>query len=131
MAASVHPSHDRRGLAGHLLAPLGTRATAVGLQHGLAPIRPTWKHPYPQGSMSQYSAWVRDDGMSIDPSVRTHQRLGARIVRVASNSMIISASVAITGALKRQPGQAVGQWHRHNPRTVEELIERLVRADSD
>lgn len=44
--------------------------------------------------MKEYASWVRDDGLSIDPWIRTHQRMGARILAVAPNSMVIPGTVA-------------------------------------
>lgn len=43
--------------------------------------------------MSRYARWARPDGLSIDPWIRTHQRMGARIVRPAPNSMVIAGTV--------------------------------------
>ena len=43
--------------------------------------------------MSEYMTWVRDDGLSIDPWIRTHQRMGAAILGPAPNSMVICGSV--------------------------------------
>lgn len=94
MAAAVHPDHDKQGLATEVLRALTERATAVGITHVVAPIRPTWKRKYPQVSMSEYATWVGDDGFSIDPWIRTHQRMGSRILKVAPNSMVIPGSVA-------------------------------------
>ena len=94
MAAAVHPDHDSRGLATEVLRALVERATDAGMVHVVAPVRPTWKHRYPQVPMSDYATWVRDDGLSIDPWVRTHQRLGANILMVAPDSMVIPGTVA-------------------------------------
>jgi GNAT superfamily N-acetyltransferase len=94
MAAAVRPNHDKQGLATEVLRALVERATAADIAHVVAPIRPTWKHRYPLVSMSEYATWVRDDGLSIDPWIRTHQRMGARILKVAPNSMVIPGTVA-------------------------------------
>lgn len=94
MAAAVHPDHDKRGLATEVLNALTERAVAAGIRHVVAPIRPTWKHKYPQVSMSEYATWTRDDGLSIDPWIRTHQRMGGRVLMVAPNSMVIPGAVA-------------------------------------
>ncbi len=85
MAAAVHPDHDRQGLAAEVLAALTDRAGRAGISHVVAPIRPTWKQRYPQVPMLEYAAWSREDGLSIDPWIRTHQRMGARILRPALN----------------------------------------------
>ncbi|MEJ7744077.1 MAG: hypothetical protein WKF73_16990 [Nocardioidaceae bacterium] len=94
MAAAVHPGHDKQGLATEVLQALVQRATAAGIVDVVAPIRPTWKHKYPQVPMSECATWVRDDGLSIDPWIRTHQRMGSRILTVAPNSMVIPGTVA-------------------------------------
>ncbi len=94
MAAAVHPDHDKQGLATAVLRVLADRAQQAGIARVVAPIRPTWKHRYPMVPMAEYATWVREDGLSIDPWIRTHQRMGARILRSAPNSMVIPGTVA-------------------------------------
>ena len=93
MAAAVAKEFDKRGLAAHVLEALIERASAARLTHVVAPIRPTLKHRYPQVAMQEYVTWVREDGLSIDPWIRTHQRMGATILKPAPNSMVVSGSV--------------------------------------
>ena len=93
MAAAVNPTYDKKGLAAEVLSRLLERAAAAGLGHVFAPVRPTWKHRYPLVSMAEYASWKRDDGWSIDPWIRTHQRMGGRIVGTAPNSMVIPGTV--------------------------------------
>jgi GNAT superfamily N-acetyltransferase len=94
MAAAVAKEHDKQGLATRVLSALTERASAAGLRHVVAPIRPTWKHKYPQVSMGEYATWTRDDGLSIDPWIRTHQRMGAAIIKPAPNSLVVTGTVA-------------------------------------
>lgn len=94
MAAAVHPDHDKQGLATAALTALIDRARRAGIDHVFAPIRPTWKHRYPTVPMAEYVTWVRDDALSMDPWIRTHQRMGARIIGPAPNSMVIPGTVA-------------------------------------
>ena len=94
MAAAVNPEYDKLGLAAQVLSCLTDRALEAGLQFVFAPLRPTWKSRYPHVSMSQYATWKREDGFSIDPWIRTHERIGAKIVRPAPNSMVIPGTVA-------------------------------------
>lgn len=76
MAAAVAREYDQQGLATQVLNALIDRATTAGLSAVVAPIRPTWKHRYPNVSMADYATWAREDGLSIDPWIRTHQRIG-------------------------------------------------------
>jgi hypothetical protein len=94
MAVAVVDNETRRGLAGMALSALRTRATDAGLDHVLAPVRPSIKPRYPLTDMEIFAAWTRDDGLSIDPWIRTHQRLGATILGAARRSMVITGSVA-------------------------------------
>lgn len=93
MAAAVATSHSRRGLAQVVLTELARRARDDGMRHVIAPLRPTWKHRYPTFPMAQYARWVREDGMSVDPWIRAHQRMGARILAPAARSMVVEGSV--------------------------------------
>jgi GNAT superfamily N-acetyltransferase len=92
MAAAVK-SGQGRGLAGQVLTALRERAIAGGLSRVIAPVRPTLKTRYPLTPMAAFARWTRDDGMHLDPWIRTHQRLGARILGPAPRSMIITGSV--------------------------------------
>lgn len=94
MAAAVAKTHDKRGLATVALGELTRRATDDGITHVVAPLRPTLKHRYPTWSMTEFASWSRADGLSVDPWIRTHQRMGARILAPAPRSMVIAGTVA-------------------------------------
>ena len=124
MAVAVGATHDRRGLATIILQELTRRAHEVGLVHVIAPLRPIWKHLYPTVPMDEYAGWARPDGLSIDPWIRTHQRLGARLLGTAPRSMVIEG--------------AVGEWERWTkmvfPVTREYVVPdalNLVRIDRE
>jgi GNAT superfamily N-acetyltransferase len=74
------------------------RMAEIGAEHGLdtlvAPVRPTLKERYPLTPMERYVEWRRQDGALLDPWLRTHERLGARIAKVASESVRIPGTVA-------------------------------------
>jgi GNAT superfamily N-acetyltransferase len=94
MAAAVKPGRQGTGLAGRVLTALRERAVADGLRRVIAPVRPTLKTRYPLTPMSQFARWRREDGLHLDPWIRTHQRLGARILGPAPRSMVITGTVA-------------------------------------
>ena len=93
MAAAVADGATARGLAAAVLGGLRERAGAAGLEHVIVPVRPTLKHRYPLTPMAEYARWRRADNLSIDPWIRTHQRMGAAVIGVAHRSMVIDGSV--------------------------------------
>jgi GNAT superfamily N-acetyltransferase len=93
MAAAVKSGRQGQGLAGAVLTALRSRAAERGLTQVLAPVRPTLKTRYPLTSMADFATWTRDDGLHLDPWIRTHQRLGATVLAVAERSMVITGTV--------------------------------------
>jgi len=111
MAIAVRPDHQGQGLAGVVISELRDRAVASGLTHVIAPVRPTMKAKYPLTTMEDFSKWLRADGLHLDPWIRTHQLLGARILSAASRSMVIVGTVSEweewTGMVFPQSGKYV------------------------
>lgn len=94
MATAVRDDLRGQGLAGRVLTALRDRAVAAGLTCVVAPVRPALKARYPLTSMDDFATWVRDDGLHLDPWIRTHQRLGATILGTAHRSMVIEGTVS-------------------------------------
>ncbi|HET7016272.1 MAG TPA: hypothetical protein VFI65_20285 [Streptosporangiaceae bacterium] len=94
MAAAVRADRQGTGLAGQALTALRERASGTGLRHVIAPVRPALKSRYPITPMDSFAHWTREDGLHIDPWIRTHQRLGATILAPASKAMTITGTVA-------------------------------------
>jgi len=94
MQILVAPEYRGRDLSCRMIE----RMSEIGRDHGLgtliAPVRPTLKHRYPLTPIERYLAWRRHDGTHLDPWLRTHERLGAEIVKVAPESVTVSGSVA-------------------------------------
>lgn len=83
-----------RGLAGQLLTTLRDAAVRGGLERVIAPVRPTLKQRYPLIPVETFISWTRPDGLSLDPWIRTHQRLGATILAAAPASQTMTGTVA-------------------------------------
>src|SRR3954471_1224302 len=69
-----------------------------GLAHArgwelVAPVRPTLKQRYPLTPIERYVEWRREDGLHFDPWLRAHERLGAELVSVARDSMVVEGTV--------------------------------------
>ena len=110
-AAVVAGAQKGRGLAGETLKALRGLAQEAGWQRVVAPVRPTLKERYPLASIEAFMRWTREDGTALDPWIRTHQRLGARIIAAAPESQTMTGTVAEweqwTGMVFPESGQYV------------------------
>ena len=83
LLAIVDAKHQGRGLSRVILEAMRSLASERGLRALIAPVRPTLKSSYPLTSMERYIEWRRNDGLFFDPWMRVHQRLGAKVLKVA------------------------------------------------
>jgi hypothetical protein len=81
------------GVSAEALRAMVAIARSHGLRSLIAPVRPTWKERYPLTPIERYAAWRRADGLLFDPWLRTHERLGARVLRAEPESLRITGSV--------------------------------------
>ena len=112
----IAPQARGAGLSRQMLEAMKANTRALGFSDLYAPVRPNEKHRVPHLSMSDYVARTRADGLPEDAWLRTHVRVGGRIVKVAPYAMTIvgnlrdwaqwtgltfthSGPVAIAGAL--------------------------------
>lgn len=93
MAVAVRQDRQGAGLGGEVLTAMRSRVIAAGLERMISPVRPVLKSRYPLIPMAQYAGWRRADGTHIDPWIRTHQRLGAVILKPALRSMVVTGTV--------------------------------------
>ncbi|NIK56369.1 hypothetical protein [Kribbella shirazensis] len=94
MAAAVRSDEQGRGHAGRVITAVRDRAVAGGLGQVIAPVRPTLKSRYPLTPIETFMTWTREDGLPLDPWLRTHVRLGATILAPAAASQTMTGSVA-------------------------------------
>jgi GNAT superfamily N-acetyltransferase len=93
LAAEVLPTARQRGLAAELLAGMRELAHRQGLRRMIAPVRPSWKERYPLTPIERYIAWRREGGELLDPWMRLHERLGARVATALPRSMRITGTI--------------------------------------
>jgi hypothetical protein len=93
LAATIAPDRLGHGLSPLVIRALKGAAARSGLERFVAPVRPTGKCRYPLTPMEQYVAWSRQDGTPFDPWLRTHWRLGARMLRICPESTVVEADV--------------------------------------
>jgi hypothetical protein len=83
-----------RGLAATLIAALRDLAAVAALPRVIAPVRPTLKPAYPLTPIETFVRWTRPDGLPLDPWLRTHVRVGGRILATAPSSQTMTGTVA-------------------------------------
>lgn len=93
LAAEVSPNARQRGLAAELLRGMRELAGRHQLRRLIAPVRPSWKERYPLTPIERYITWRREDGQLLDPWMRLHERLGARVAAALPHSMRITGTV--------------------------------------
>lgn len=93
LAAEINPAYQGGGLSALVVAAMGAAARRHGLAPLVAPVRPSWKDRYPLTPVERYARWRRPDGFPLDPWMRVHTRLGARILRPEPRSLEITAPV--------------------------------------
>jgi hypothetical protein len=94
LGAMVTQWQHGRGLSKYILRAMKLAAIEAGLTRMIAPVRPTLKSQYPLTPMERYIEWKRDDGSPFDPWLRVHWQEGAKILGVASRSMLIKGKVS-------------------------------------
>ncbi|TDU90785.1 hypothetical protein EV138_4380 [Kribbella voronezhensis] len=94
MAAAVRNDEQGKGHAGRVITAVKEQALARGLTKMIAPVRPTLKSQYPLIDIAEFMTWTRDDGLPLDPWLRTHVRLGATLLAPAPASQTMTGSVA-------------------------------------
>ena len=91
---TLMPAYRGRGQAAAVLDAMRRQAGAHALQRVFAPVRPTAKSREPFLAMADYLARRTAQGLSVDPWIRTHQRAGGRIIKIAPTSMVIAGTLA-------------------------------------
>ncbi len=86
LSVTIARQHQGEGLSQVMLRWMH----AVGLEHGMSrlivPVRPSHKSRHPHTPMAQYATWT-DEGLPRDPWIRTHVRIGGRIVGPCDRAM--------------------------------------------
>lgn len=93
LAIVIHPDYRGQGLSKIMVKELKRIVKENNSRQLVAPVRPSMKWKYPLIPMKDYCHWQREDGSPFDPWIRTHWQVGASIITVAEESMIIPAPI--------------------------------------
>jgi GNAT superfamily N-acetyltransferase len=89
VSITIHPDLRGRHFSPQLLLFMREIGKRSGFKRLIAPVRPTQKAEQPFLSIDEYIRQTTPEGLARDAWLRTHQRLGARIVRPCRRSMQI------------------------------------------
>lgn len=90
LGTSILPGLRGQGLARRMLEALAGRAREAGCRGMLAPARPSARAMMPHLAIADYAALRLPDGRHFDPWIRTHERIGGRIIGTCEASMRVS-----------------------------------------
>jgi GNAT superfamily N-acetyltransferase len=90
----VAPRMRGTGLSTPMLKALKARAAETGLKRLIVSVRPIGKEDEPEVPMAEYAVRRRDDGFLADRWLRTHERLGAKVLKICPFAVTISGSLA-------------------------------------
>lgn len=110
MAAAVRSDEQGQGHAGRVITAVRDHAVANGLPQVIAPVRPTLKSSYPLTPIETFMTWTREDGLPLDPWIRTHVRLGATLLAPAPASQTMTGSVADWESWTKMPFPTTGTY---------------------
>lgn len=110
LSVEIAPGARSRGLAAEALRQMRRVAAFHGLTAVIAPVRPSWKERYPLTPIEEYVTWRRADGTLLDPWMRVHERLGARMGPPLPRSMHITGTVAEWEEWTRLPLPTSGSY---------------------
>lgn len=94
VSVTVAPNHTGKGLGRKAIETMQHLACESNFKYMIAPVRPSQKSQYPLIKMENYITWRRDDGYFFDKWLRIHQRLGAKILKIAPHSMRVIGTVS-------------------------------------
>lgn len=90
----IAPRARGQGRSAPMLAALKARAAETGLSRLIVSVRPIGKETEPETPMAEYVARRRADGLYADRWLRTHERLGAQMIKICPFAVTVSGSLA-------------------------------------
>lgn len=94
LAVVVDEEYRGKGYSVRILRAMKELAAARSLDSLIVPVRPTLKSTYPITPATEYIQWNRSDGTPFDPWVRTHHKLGGRLLDVPPVIVNFEAKIA-------------------------------------
>ncbi|MBS7531083.1 amino acid adenylation domain-containing protein [Hazenella sp. IB182353] len=111
LAGVVDEAYQGKGIAALLVKAFKMLAYGHGLKRLIIPVRPTGKSDFPNINFTEYCDMRREDGLSVDNWLRTHERVGGRIIHKTEKSQYVKASITEWQAWAGTPFIRSGSYH--------------------
>jgi len=115
LAGAVNREFKGKGVSYELIKIMKAIAKNDDIfEHAIVPVRPTGKQQFPEMTIEEYCQKTRDDGLSVDPWLRVHERLRGEILEYCHKSQRITGSIE--------------QWEVWTGRTFQDSGEYIVEG---
>jgi hypothetical protein len=94
LAIVIDPKFQGKGISNIAISAVRNAAKEHGLNNFVVPLRPSMKNRYPLIPFERYIEWKDEDGLPFDPWLRNHCKSGAKVLAIATESMIIKGTIA-------------------------------------
>jgi hypothetical protein len=94
LSVTISPKRRGQRLSGVSLRAMKQLIEETGVKRFFVPVRPTTKSRYPITPMGVFCRWTNAEGLPLDPWMRAHARLGARVVKPCNQSQPLAGTVA-------------------------------------
>lgn len=94
LSVTVDPTWRGQRLSSVALRAMKQLVQETGVKRFFVPVRPTTKARYPITPMEVFCRWINAEGLPLDPWMRVHARLGARVVKPCNQSQALAGTVA-------------------------------------
>lgn len=93
LSITLDPAYQGKGLSSVAVRAMKMIVQETGVRRFFAPVRPTTKARYPITPMDEFCRWQNAEGLPLDPWLRVHARLGARIIKACNRSQPLAGTV--------------------------------------
>ena len=93
IAALVDKRFRGKGISAEIVKQIKSLAIKCKFKNLIIPVRPTLKTLYPLQGIESYSKWRNKDGLFYDSWLRTHQRLGATVMKCVDSTLEIKGTI--------------------------------------
>lgn len=93
LAIVIGPGFQGKGISGNVIRAVKDGAKENGLDNFIVPLRPSLKSRYPLIPFEKYMEWKNEAGFPFDPWLRTHYKMGGKVLKLAPQSMMIKGTI--------------------------------------